>query len=198
MASRHIAFFLEHAYGQIIPTLGLSAELMRRGHRVSYAVTASFASAITRFGARPIVFQPLDTRPQLFEYTARADGGHDFNLEDAEFMNVLSKLRALRTEDSLRQLEQLYAKDRPDVVIHDDCLDFAGKELAKKWDIPKVLHVPDIPDGPPKFPDDEPVLISVPRFFHQYAEQLGSNVSFVGFNPEGRREFFKPWKHTRQ
>jgi hypothetical protein len=42
MAPQHIAFVLEQAYGHVMPTLGIALELIRRGHRVSYATTADF------------------------------------------------------------------------------------------------------------------------------------------------------------
>jgi UDP-N-acetylglucosamine:LPS N-acetylglucosamine transferase len=42
---RHLAFVGRNGAGHVNPTLPLVAELVRRGHRVTYALEASFAEA---------------------------------------------------------------------------------------------------------------------------------------------------------
>ena len=68
MAPKHIAFVLEHAYGHLMPTLGIAMELIRRGHRVSYATTADFAPIVTRIGARAFILTPLQTRGAILGF----------------------------------------------------------------------------------------------------------------------------------
>src|SRR6266404_3076033 len=126
MKQRHIAFLLEQAYGHIIPTVGIALELMKRGHRVSYAVTCDFAPAVVRVGVRAIVFTPLETRQKLQTSIV----AHD--------IKGFEELRRARTEDSMAQLEALYHDDKPDLIIHDDCEDAAGRSLALKWGIGQI------------------------------------------------------------
>jgi len=183
MRQRHIAFLLEQAYGHIIPTLGIALELIRRGHRVSYAVTHDFARPIRSIGAQAVVFKPLVTRPKLLPQVY-----HD--------RNVVEKLRREKTEDSLAQLEVLFHDDRPDLVIQDDCEDFAGRSLASKWGIPQIRFFPAAiqPEWEDSFANDQLVLISVPRFFQSHPERFAKRYKFIGFIPEGRKQFFEPWK----
>ena len=195
MESRHVAFFLEQAYGHVIPTLGVASELMRRGHRVSYAVHAGLAGGITRCGARAVVFEPLETRTRVCQQTARSDGTHHFSLEDAGLRDLLTELSLQRTRDSAAQLRKLYENDRPDLVVHDDCLDTAGRTLALEWGVARARFFPhmltkqlaaDVPD------DDQLVLVPLPKFFNEEA-QFHERFKILGFIPEGRREFFEPW-----
>lgn len=196
MESGHVAFFLEQAYGHVIPTLGVASELRRRGHRVSYAVNASLARGVTRCGARAVVFEPMETRTRVCQQTARSDGTHDFRLDNVELTSLLADLSVRRTEDSVAQLSELYKDDRPDLVIHDDCLDIAGKTLALRWGVKRVFHLPhlltrEMAGHVPE--DDEFVLVPLPRFFNEDAE-FDARFKVVGFIPEGRREFFGPWE----
>src|SRR5215204_4385297 len=64
MMSRHIAFFLDQAYGNTVPSFGIAMELTRRGHQVSYVVTRAFASLIRSIGATPIAIDFLEVREQ--------------------------------------------------------------------------------------------------------------------------------------
>lgn len=196
MAPKHIALFLEQAYGHIIPTLGFAAELIRRGHRVSYAVISEFAPAIARTGAHAVVFAPMiETRRRIYEHTARPKGRHHFDSEDTTLSKLMLELRTQRTSDSLQQLTRLYEQDKPDLVLHDDCLDIAGRELANRWGITKIQHSPEMLTSMPQLEQsDKLMLVSVPKFFNGNAELFDARIVFIGFSPEGRREFFEPWQ----
>ncbi|WP_185893802.1 hypothetical protein [Streptomyces sp. WAC05950] len=50
-------------HGHVNPTLGLVEELVRRGHRVSYAVTEAFAETVRAVGAEPVVYRNPATTP---------------------------------------------------------------------------------------------------------------------------------------
>jgi len=193
MKQRHIAFCLEQAYGHIIPTVGVALKLMQHGHRVSYAVTEKFAPAIRSIGAYAAVIQPLETRTKLLQRIDKGGGIYDFE-GNAEFAALLRKAR---TADALTQLESLYLDDRPDLMVHDDCLDTAGRQLALDWAIPKVRHQPQVitKDQLGMFaPDDEHILVSVPAFFHENLEIFDERFKFIGFIAEGRKQFFKSWE----
>lgn len=198
----HIGFFLEQAYGHIIPTLGTASELIRRRHRVSYAVTVEFAPLVRRYGAGAITFKPMDTRTEIYKRTARPDGTLDSSAENSQFMREALSLSQLRTADSLAQLEMLWKNDRPDVVIHDDCFDIAGRVLADRWGIPRIRHEPTMLSKGRLHryarSDDRLVIVSVPAFFNQDRELFGDHFAVVGFSAEGRGEFLEPWLNGTQ
>lgn len=58
-ASLHIAMIGTTAPSHIYPSLALIAELVRRGHRVTYAVGESLASLVEPTGARVVPFESL-------------------------------------------------------------------------------------------------------------------------------------------
>jgi UDP:flavonoid glycosyltransferase YjiC (YdhE family) len=45
--------------GHVYPTLGIAAELTRRGHRVSYVISERLKEAVAETGACPVVHEPL-------------------------------------------------------------------------------------------------------------------------------------------
>jgi len=184
---KHVAIAVEQAYGHILPTVGIAMELVSRGHRVSYAVTKEFGAGVTRIGARPLVFDPIVTRPAIL--TSIADGNP----------MAVAGLRLEKTENSLSQLEGIFQSDRPDLIIHDACEDFAGRSLAMKWGIPHVRVSPVPPTstngGEMEFEDDSVVLVMVPKFFCDRLPTLHKDkIKVIGFAPEGRDKFFEPWK----
>ena len=195
MHRKHVAFILEQAYGHIIPTLGITLELLRRGHRVSYAVTDRFASSLIRIGAEVAVFDQLETRSPICQAAQTADGGYDFTGEP-HLDSLIRDLGVRRTADSVSKLELAYSGNRPDIVIHDDDLDTTGRELALKWGIPKIRynHCYLTKEDMRFFEEDDLIIVTVPKFMNQNPDSFEERFHFVGFIPEGRREFFEPWK----
>ena len=59
MKQKHVAFIVESVYGHLVPTLGIAAELLRIGYRVSYAVKKQFEPRILDIGAEAMIYQPL-------------------------------------------------------------------------------------------------------------------------------------------
>jgi demethyllactenocin mycarosyltransferase len=191
ISMKHIAFAVEQAYGHILPTLGIAMELIRRGHRVSYAVTHDFAPGIIRVGARALVFSPMVTRPALLGSIADGD------------RKGIEELRRAKTENSLGQLERLFCEDKPDLIIHDACEDFAGRLLALRWGVPHIRFSPvplesaDEGELVSALAEDSVILVSVPRFFSERVpEILSARMKVIGFIHEGRNKFFEPWKPT--
>jgi UDP:flavonoid glycosyltransferase YjiC (YdhE family) len=183
MINKHIAFVLEQAYGHIIPSVGLALGLMRRGYRVSYAVTDNFAPSIIRLGAKPVVFRPLKYREEILAAYVEND------------TKKVEDLRSVRTVHSVAQLDALYHDDRPDLIIQDDCEDSSGRALAEKLGIKQIRFCPSLTDSSDEgwFVGDELVLVPVPRLFVRGADKLSERIRLIGFNPEGRRQFFEPW-----
>ncbi|MFJ3973820.1 glycosyltransferase, partial [Streptomyces sp. NPDC090021] len=133
----HIAFFTIPGAGHVNPTVGLVAELVARGHRVSYAVTAEHGGEVSRVGARLVPY-----RTAMGEFRATMTNLSDpdrFTADD--FAQVLRAL-ALETETVLPQLVDALAGDRPDLVVYDGLSGWSGRLLAACWGAPAVRCIP--------------------------------------------------------
>jgi UDP:flavonoid glycosyltransferase YjiC (YdhE family) len=193
MAKKHVAFILESVYGHIVPTLGIAAELIHRGHRVSYAVKRQFEHRILGSGAQAKVYQPLENKLKLFR-AMKNEGVGFFNEADA---SLWKKLHQEETLDTLSKLESLYEPDRPDLIVY-DFMNPAGKLLAGKLNTAAVEHSPTVisqNDPLSLGPHDENlVLVSIPRFFQRNADALDDRFQFIGFIQNDRKQFFAPWR----
>jgi UDP:flavonoid glycosyltransferase YjiC (YdhE family) len=200
MKSMHVTFCLEQQYGHIVPTLGMALELSRRGHRVTYAVIEALAPLVSKIRARALIVNPLDTRIAALSALSLNENGAEPNLSEAALQQVAALSRA-RTACSLEQFREVYRGDMPDVVIHDDVYDTAGRAFAVENALPKVrLQSQFIDENDPNysnmmFDHDELILVTVPEFFQRAPELYTGNprFKFVGFIPEGRSLVFKPW-----
>lgn len=202
----HVAFQAVPAPGHINPGLGLVAELVGRGHGVSYAMNAAFASNVASAGATPVLYEstpPWTEGPG----TVVVDLG-------AAMMAFLDEAKAV-----LPQVEAAYGDDRPDVIVHDIGA-WPAAILARRWNVPSVVLSPTFvgyegweedfapdeapSDGPPPadagFPDAMRAwldkerfdgefadlmtgrrgLVVPPRAFHPRAETVAPEYTFVG------------------
>ncbi|MBB4981264.1 MGT family glycosyltransferase [Streptomyces sp. SFB5A] len=126
----HIAMFSIAAHGHVNPSLEVIRELVARGHRVSYAVPASFAEKVAETGATPVVYAstlPTDEDPDAWG-TELIDNLEPF-LADA--MQVLP------------QLAEAFDEDRPDLVLH-DITAYPAPVLAHTWGVPAVSLWPNL------------------------------------------------------
>lgn len=133
----HLGFFGLPFAGHVNPTLGAVAELVSRGHRVSYAVPHEFAERVAQAGAHAVGY-----RSTLgdFARTVAARGDPEYYTSDS-----LSRvLRALLRETvaSLPPLARAFANDRPDLVVYDAPSSWAGRLLAARWRIPVMRSRP--------------------------------------------------------
>ncbi|WP_411757650.1 macrolide family glycosyltransferase [Streptomyces venezuelae] len=118
-----MALFNVPMHGHVMPTLAVVRELVDRGHRVSYAVTAEFADSVREAGATPVLYEvpPAGEAPEdMAEGVTQAVG-----------VNVMA----------LPQLEQAFAGDVPDLVLA-DVYAWAGPLLAARWKVPAVQLAP--------------------------------------------------------
>lgn len=199
MKRKHIAFCVEPAYGHIIPTLGITLELVRRGHLVSYAVPDSFVPIIEKIQARPKVIHPLENRAKLASILTSANDCFNSKIDISEALKLAKEITRERTADSLTQLERLYKEDRPDIIVHNTAQDQAANEFASKWNIPKIRHQTQFIEWTPHlqpdfFMDDELIILTVPEFFQRDRQNLDKRFKFVGFIPEGVMDVFDAWK----
>src|SRR5262249_48724840 len=125
---RHIAFVNVPAIGHVYPTLAVCAELVRRGHRVSYATIEARAEAVAAAGG---MLRPYrSTRP--------ADSARDLPplaTDDYISQSVLNFM--IEAEATLPQIEDAFHDGPPDLVVYDR-MSFAGRSYAAKYSLPSV------------------------------------------------------------
>ncbi|MFJ3973817.1 macrolide family glycosyltransferase [Streptomyces sp. NPDC090021] len=121
-SAAHIAVFTAPAHSHVNALLGIIEELTARGHRVSWATTPEFASAVEAAGATAVIHDPgLPQDPAAWP-------------TDVHRLPLLY-LAAART--ALPHLLAGFAADRPDLVLTEDPAG-AGRLLAATWGIPAV------------------------------------------------------------
>ncbi|MER7622888.1 macrolide-inactivating glycosyltransferase [Streptomyces sp. NPDC126503] len=126
----HLAMFSIAAHGHVNPSLEVIRELVARGHRVSYAIPASFADKVAATGATPVVYTstlPTDDDPDAWG-TELIDNIEPF-LADAIH--------------ALPQLAAAFEDDRPDLVLH-DITSYPAPVLAHGWGVPAVSLWPNL------------------------------------------------------
>ncbi|MFC3996241.1 macrolide family glycosyltransferase [Nocardiopsis sediminis] len=125
----HFAFSSMPAHGHINPTLPLVRELVRRGHRVSYAVNEGFHPAVASAGATPLSLPGEMPGPG-----AMPDPSSGF---DPAFMGRMLDFFVGMTRDGVAALEEHLAADRPDAVCYDS-MDMVGRFTAERLGLPGV------------------------------------------------------------
>jgi len=202
MPHRHIAFVLDQAYGNIIPSLGISMKLMERGHFVSYVVAEGFASLVQSIGATAIVVDFLNTREQAVAELMIENDHEKYRHSEDALERRLKEMVAEQTRHTLAQLQRRYAERWPDLVVHDDSLNECGRALAAERGIPKVrLSTQFIEERHLRyFANDETILLTVPEFFQSNLDYFKSDprFKFTGFIPEARCLAFRPWTSPRR
>ncbi|GAA4421146.1 macrolide family glycosyltransferase [Actinokineospora soli] len=120
----HFLFMCHPDHGHVIPNLAMVAELAGRGHRVTYLTAASMAGIAADAGATAITYES--------------------RYRDADFLKVAEDpgyLMDLLLDESAAMLE-VALPDRPDVVVYDTSILFAGRVLARKLGVPAVQVIP--------------------------------------------------------
>ncbi|WKV71215.1 macrolide-inactivating glycosyltransferase [Streptomyces sp. PCS3-D2] len=126
----HIAMFSIAAPGHVNPSIEVIRELVARGHRVSYAIPASFAEQVAGTGATPVVYTstlPTEDEPEAWG-TELIDHLETF-LNDAV--------------QALPQLAAAFEGDEPDLVLH-DITAYPAPVLAHRWGVPAVSLSPNL------------------------------------------------------
>ncbi len=116
------------AHGHVNPSLEVIRELVARGHRVSYAVPASFAEKVAATGAEPVIYtSTLPTDPEGWG-SEPIDWIEPF-LDDAV--------------QALPQLADAFDGDEPELVLH-DITAYPARVLAHRWGVPAVQLWPNL------------------------------------------------------
>ncbi|WP_430781770.1 macrolide family glycosyltransferase [Actinoplanes sp. G11-F43] len=125
-----IAFYAPAAAGHVNPTLGLAAELVRRGHHVTYATTTVYADRVAATGAEVV--------PVVSTWENGAAGVPQ--MHGREFVRAM-RMAFTETKAMLRQLD---GTPRPDLVVHDGTMGWWGRILASRWQVPSVETWPNL------------------------------------------------------
>lgn len=143
----HIAFICLPAAGHVNPTLPVVAELVRRGHRITYATSAKYAGAVESAGAA--FFESGEDLAGLFpRFGSSAEGsraasprtGMLAGLGSGMMSGLLERLLERAQEEFPALLARL-ATDRPDAVCY-DAMTLAGKMAAMKLALPDIALLP--------------------------------------------------------
>ncbi|GAA1307826.1 macrolide family glycosyltransferase [Saccharothrix xinjiangensis] len=126
--SRHFLFLCHPDHGHVIPNLAVVTELAARGHRVTYLTAPSMAEVVTEAGATAVTY-PSRYRDADFALVAN-DPGY--------LMGVLLD----ESEAMLATATAEPAGDRPDCLVYDTSVLYAGRVLARHWDVPAVQVIP--------------------------------------------------------
>ncbi|PTA46440.1 macrolide family glycosyltransferase [Micromonospora sp. RP3T] len=128
---RHLLFVCLPADGHVNPTLPFAAELVRRGHRVTYATSDRFAAAVTATGAE---FLPIGFA--LPPGTPTADSGPTRYVERM-------RLYADLVENGYQALYQWAVAHGPDSVCYDMSTP-PGRMIAERLGLPGIRMLPTI------------------------------------------------------
>ncbi|RJQ74357.1 hypothetical protein D5S17_23095 [Pseudonocardiaceae bacterium YIM PH 21723] len=191
----HIAFFSMPGHGHVNPLLGMVSELVRRGHRVSFGTTGTFAPRVEQAGATAVVYESL--LPDEADPGARWPTG----------MAGIIPLMIRESRLVYPQVVAAFAGDLPDVVVSDDSLG-GGRLMAEVLGIPGVQVWPFFTSGehwraPMELPDDgsgaawltelglggyddyvarsmDGGIVLLPREFQYAGDTFGERFHFVG------------------
>ncbi|WP_155374845.1 macrolide family glycosyltransferase [Catellatospora vulcania] len=125
---RHIAFVNAPTVGEVYPTLPIVAELVRRGHRVSYATVAARAEAVAGTGAT------------VLPYTSGlpAESDRDLRRPDrADYITTVREGFLGEARATLPQLAPYFRDDRPDLMVF-GMQSLAGRLIAIRDGLPAV------------------------------------------------------------
>lgn len=135
MRTGHIAILTHQSNGHVYSALGLCAELVRRGYRVTYLAHPVYADRIEQAGVEVVLLPQGSWREP--EHQLLFDLPHaniDWWEENAIWMfsHVCDYSAQLLTSS-----ESFYEVNPPDLVLYDRWL-FAGRILARRYNIPAV------------------------------------------------------------
>ncbi|HEU5471634.1 MAG TPA: macrolide family glycosyltransferase [Actinophytocola sp.] len=129
-SSRHILVINTSAYGEVLPTLDVVAELVRREHRVTYVTAGGPAAAVAATGAT------------VLEYPTRLPEVDLSTLDTPEGAPWVPIVTLRESEEILRAVLGAYGGERPDLILYDATVYHAGRILCRKWGVPGVMSCP--------------------------------------------------------
>lgn len=139
--SPHVVFFGIPHPPHSNPTLPVISVLVRRGYRVTYVTSESYAARAVALGADVATYQngpalPPDFKPWL---TLRAD----LNVPNFSGLCPLASW-------TLEKVAPVFESDKPDLIIY-DLVSLAGRIAAHRWRVPAVQISPQYAFDPENF-----------------------------------------------
>mgnify|MGYP001507076346 CR=1 FL=1 len=124
----HVLMVGVAAHGHTNPHLPLIAELVARGHRVTYAIPAAFAGTVAATGATPLVHTSvLPDQSRGEQWPTDPVAGTALFLDEAV--------------QALPQIAEALGRDVPDIALH-DIGGYPAIVLARRFGIPVVQLSP--------------------------------------------------------
>lgn len=120
----HIAVIGAYGLGHAIPVLPTVAELVARGHRVSYLVSGPAAVKVAATGAQVV---PYDSALATVDLAV---------LDTVEEMDRLMVVGLEEDTALIAAAEARFAADRPDLLVCDATRMGVGRILKRKWGVP--------------------------------------------------------------
>lgn len=111
--------------GHLFPKLAVVAELVARGHHVTYVTIEDFAEKVRTTGADVLAYESVDPLKSL--------AGGDVTPTEAFFRENVAILHAI---------EAHYGEERPDLIAYDEAAFQAGRILRAVWGLPAVHLAP--------------------------------------------------------
>lgn len=126
-----ISFYGPLGAGHINPTLGIVAELVNRGHAVTYSAPQLFEQRILETGAQ---FVPVRSTWESMGRDALPQ------MHGKELIRASSLL----LDETKEMVSALAGAPVPDIVVHDGTLAWWGRILAHRWEVPGVEVIPNL------------------------------------------------------
>lgn len=124
----HVLVMSHPDHGHVIPNLAVVTELVDRGHRVTYLTGAETAAIAESAGATVLRY---DSRYKQADFTGVA---HD--------PRYLLNLLLDESTEMLRTADAELGADKPNLILYDTSILYAGRILARKWGLPAVQLIP--------------------------------------------------------
>jgi UDP:flavonoid glycosyltransferase YjiC (YdhE family) len=186
----HIALMSVPLHGHVNPLLGVAAELVTRGHRVTFSTGSDFTPLVKETGATALGY--ASTFPTV---GAHATGGAWLPPDDDGGLAVDAFRR--ECEAALPQVAAAYADGLPDLVVYDTVTGHAPL-LARRWGVPEVQFSPThafpqgaggrgVGTGAGALTETVPCVVAMPRSLQFEADKVGDHHTFVGPVPWQRR-----------
>lgn len=121
MRNAHIAIISTPITSHLNLTLPMTAILVRRGYRVTYALSEPFRSRVEKVGVEVVDFR--------------------FGAITSQVLN--EQLYCRLANHTLADVTPFYEENRPDLIIY-DLLALAGRVLAHRWKVPAIKMSPQL------------------------------------------------------
>ncbi len=131
MKRLHIAVITLLGNGHVYPVLPLCAELVKRGHRVSYVTDAHYSPLISEAGGQPVVFKSNSLDKEVANKIEKAFRMQCDDVELWPLLRLGQKYQLAFAESMLLQVQPFYGAEPPDLILYD--IYATGGRLLAHW-----------------------------------------------------------------